>query len=382
MTIELTGITWNHTRGFVPMVATAQRFQELHPDVSIVWQKRSLQAFADESLASLTDRYDLIVLDHPWAGYLAATGATIPVDAHLDLSDCARYSVGYSHASYAAGGHQWALAIDAATPVASWRPDLLERLDVPAPSTWDDLLALADRGVVALPAIPIDTLMNFYMLCNALGEEPFQDENRVVSDRIGSEAIAMVSDLIHRCDRASIDRNPIQTYEAMTQGDDIAYCPFAYGYVNYTRPEYARRTLRFGDVVSFAGRPLRSTLGGTGLAISSRCAHLDIAVDYLRFVVSPEIQGGIYLMAGGQPADRRVWESPTANGGSDDFFAKTLPALDRAYVRPTYHGALQFQDEAAPLLRASIIERRSPGDCLARMNRLYRESRMNHGQGA
>jgi len=44
---ELRGITWDHTRGFLPMVATAQRFSELHPDVRITWEKRSLQHFAD-----------------------------------------------------------------------------------------------------------------------------------------------------------------------------------------------------------------------------------------------------------------------------------------------------------------------------------------------
>ncbi len=31
--IKLKGITWNHTRGLLPMVATSQRFTELHPEV-------------------------------------------------------------------------------------------------------------------------------------------------------------------------------------------------------------------------------------------------------------------------------------------------------------------------------------------------------------
>ena len=39
--IELRGITWNHTRGYLPMAATAQRFSEMHPGVSIHWEKRS-----------------------------------------------------------------------------------------------------------------------------------------------------------------------------------------------------------------------------------------------------------------------------------------------------------------------------------------------------
>lgn len=380
MSIELHGITWNHTRGFVPMVATAQRFQELHPEINITWQKRSLQAFADQSLETLTHNYDLIILDHPWAGFLATSGNTLPMDDCLDLCDYARNSVGASHSSYTAGGHQWALAVDAATPVASWRPDLLEIVEAAVPKTWNELLALADRGLVALPAIPIDTLMNFYMICIALGETPFLATDQVISDRIGEEAIAMLADLIARCDPACIGRNPIQTYEAMTQTDTIVYCPFAYGYVNYARTEYARRPLQFGGLVSFDDRPLRSTLGGTGLAISRECEHIDTALAYARYVASFEIQRGIYLNSGGQPADRRVWENPAANAGSRNFFADTLSTLDTAFVRPTYDGALTFQDEAGPLLHHHIIERRSPVDCLREMNRLYRESRNNHGR--
>ena len=47
--IDLKGITWNHTRGLLPMLATAQHFEETHPDVRLRWEKRSLQAFADSA---------------------------------------------------------------------------------------------------------------------------------------------------------------------------------------------------------------------------------------------------------------------------------------------------------------------------------------------
>ncbi|RZL46370.1 MAG: carbohydrate ABC transporter substrate-binding protein, partial [Pedobacter sp.] len=67
--IILKGITWNHSRGLLPMVATAQRFAELNPNVQITWEKRSLQQFADFSIQELAERFDLLVIDHPWAGF-------------------------------------------------------------------------------------------------------------------------------------------------------------------------------------------------------------------------------------------------------------------------------------------------------------------------
>ena len=33
----LRGITWNHSRGFVSVLATAQRFSEMRPGVEITW---------------------------------------------------------------------------------------------------------------------------------------------------------------------------------------------------------------------------------------------------------------------------------------------------------------------------------------------------------
>lgn len=39
MDIKLRGITWNHSRGYVSVVATAQRFMELDPGEEIIWRK-------------------------------------------------------------------------------------------------------------------------------------------------------------------------------------------------------------------------------------------------------------------------------------------------------------------------------------------------------
>ena len=76
--IELKGITWNHSRGYNPMVCTSQRFMELHPNVNITWEKRSLQAFADEPIDKLAERFDFLVIDHPWTGFAAKNKFILP----------------------------------------------------------------------------------------------------------------------------------------------------------------------------------------------------------------------------------------------------------------------------------------------------------------
>ncbi len=200
--LVLRGITWGHTRGYLPVVATAQRYRELHPDVQIDWQIRSLQSFADESIATLSANYDLLVIDHPSIGEAASHEIFIPLDKFLSedfLQDQSNNSVGASHARYHIAGHQWALAIDAAAPVAASRPDLLEANGFEEPATWDDLLELARAGLVALAGLPLDCLMHWYSLCINEGQTPFTKRSRDGGPR-GDQGAARPPDSVNSPD--------------------------------------------------------------------------------------------------------------------------------------------------------------------------------------
>ena len=380
-TIRLNGITWNHTRGYVSVVATAQRFHELHPHVEINWHKRTLQEFADFPIQKLVDKYDLLVIDHPWAGYASAnSGMLLPLEQYLSadfMADQAANSVGLSHPSYEFDGSHFALVIDAATPVSSYRPDILQKLGVGVPKTWDDLLALAQKGAVAMPGIPIDTLMNFYMLCSTYGQDPFVDDEWVVSEALGVQALQQLRELASLCDPEIFNWNPITVYEALSRRDDLAYCPFAYGYSNYSRSGYSDNLLQFTDMVAVNGMRCRSTLGGTGLAISASCRHLDIALKYSAFTASPQTQQTIFFDGGGQPGHRSAWENSEVNSRCHNYFRNTMPALNRAYLRPRYAGYLHFQDQAGDPVREYIMHGGDPKQVLAKMTNLFHESKEN-----
>src|SRR5260370_18996412 len=119
---ELRGITWDHPRGMAPMLATAAAYEQAHPGTRITWTARSLQAFGDQPLEELASRFDLLVIDHPFAGVAARAGCLLPLDEHLPaafLEEQARQSVGPSHRSYQHAGHQWAVAIAAAAQVSA-----------------------------------------------------------------------------------------------------------------------------------------------------------------------------------------------------------------------------------------------------------------------
>ncbi|MEX0324915.1 MAG: extracellular solute-binding protein [Puniceicoccaceae bacterium] len=378
--IELKGIAWNHSRGFVSVVATAQRYEERHPDVRITWEKRSLQAFADASLEDLATAYDLIIMDHPHTALAAKERVLVPLDEHLPeafLADQAANSVGQSHPSYAFDGHQWTLATDAAAPIATCRPDLMEAHRLDLPDTWEALLDLARSGYVTVSLYPLDALMHLYTVCETLGAAPFQSSDEVAPAEVMETALLKLRELADLCGRECLRRNPIWTAEYMSRTTDksAAYCPFAYGYSNYSRPGYAPHRLQAVDLVTLNGKPLRSVLGGAGIAVSAKSLHAPIAADYAAFTASPEIQTGLYYDAGGQPGYRAAWTDERINRASSDFFSNTLPTLDRALLRPAYSGYMSFQDAGTPVMRAFLAGQLTAIETINQLNAIYKTSR-------
>ena len=375
--IELKGIAWNNTRGFTSVVATAQRFEELNPEIRITWEKRSLQAFADATMEELTAKYDLLIMDNPHVSIAARDKCLLPFDDYLraEFIQCqADNSVGKSHASYNVDGKQWTLAIDAATPVATWREDLMQKHDLKVPQTWEELLTLAKTGHVAFASIPIDTLMHFYMFCKSLGAPVFQQADEVAPRSIMIKAIEMHKQLLELCPNYCLEMNPIAIAEHMTTTDEIAYSPFNYGYSNYSKENYAKHTLKAGGLVAFNGERLCSTLGGAGIAVSANTKHAEATMKYCEFTASAESQKGFYFDFGGQPGFREAWLDERVNKLSNDFFRDTLQTLDESTMRPQYYGYMHFQDEASPVIFDAISEKISVEDAVDKMNEIYRES--------
>ena len=373
----LKGITWAHSRGITPLLAASQRFGELFPGTEIQWTKRSLQQFADWPIEKLTEQYDLLIIDHPWVGCAAATGCVLPLDEFLSpkfLADQDIHSTGNSHRSYNYNGHQWALAIDAATPAASFRDDLLSRNST-IPKTWPELISMAKKGRVAVPAIPIDLLMNFYMFCIAHGNKPFQNDEEVIDNPTGIKALSTMHELYSLVDRRMFGFNPIQVAELMTTTNDFWYCPFAYCYSNYSRPGYAQHLLKYTDLVTFNGRPLQSTIGGTGIAVSAFTKHTDTAMQFLTMVAGSTFQSTFYMEHGGQPGHRSAWESEHANNLTNQFFQNVLPVMERGYTRPRYNGYLYFQDHAGDLVSQFLQQGGNAALVLSEMNLLYQKSK-------
>jgi multiple sugar transport system substrate-binding protein len=375
MTLRLTGITWDHERGWSGVRSAGAAFAREHPGVEICWTTRSLQAFADQPVEELARRYDLIVLDHPSIGHAVARGALLPLDGALDpafLADQAASSVGRSHLSYAWQGRQWALAVDAAAQVAAFRPDLLDRLGVGVPRTWDDVFALAGQapGAMAAPLIPVDAACAFVALCEGFGARGWP-----APQAAAAAAIATLERLLATAHPASSGWNPPALLEHMAATDEVAYCPLAFGYATYARPRPRARRLGFAPAPEDHTGVPRGTLGGAGLAVSARARDPAMACALAAFTASRDVQRGPYFDAGGQPGHRAAWTDTRINAAVPGFFADTLPSLDRATLRPRHDGFLTWQDRAGAAIHRHLIRSGDRQALLGELERIDEETR-------
>ena len=345
----LKGLTWDHARGFDPMVATAQVFNERHPRTEIVWHKRSLQAFADRPLSAMVEEYDLLVIDHPHVGEAAAEHLLMPLDGQGyddELRSLADESVGLSHRSYW-DGRQWALAIDAAAPISAYRRDLLDE----PPTSWEEVVSLARSGQVIWPLKPVDALMSFYnVLANA--GHPFGAESGEpggVSVEAGVWALGELKRVSDHLDARCFTMNPIGAYE-------------------WFRPH--RVDVR--DAPTHAGNAVGgTTLGGTGIAVSSRTRYGKEALEYAFWIASAAIQSTLFFRAGGQPGNRNAWLDAECNRAGGNFFTNTLKSLENAYLRPRHKGYLGFLDTGGDLVNRYLREGGDVVETVGAIRRAY-----------
>ncbi|WP_426128796.1 extracellular solute-binding protein [Pararhizobium sp. PWRC1-1] len=375
MTITLKGMTWNHPRGYDPMVACSHRWFD-EAGVRVEWEKRSLQDFETFPVEELARQFDLIVIDHPHVGQITHEKCLLPLDIagrESERGALAAASVGQSFSSYTWQGRQWAFPIDAATQVQAWRPDL----QAAPTANWAEVLELARSGKVLIPLRPPHSLMSFYTLCGNLGRPcAVEGPGELIDIGTGAQVFEMLREIAALIDPACFEMDPIAVLERMAAPETKAVVsPLIYGYVSYSVKDFRPGVLRFGDIPP-AGKsgPVGSALGGTGIAVSAFSKNPDAAINFAYWIASGEVQKADYATGGGQPGHAHAWEDAVVNVATADFYRATRATLDAAWVRPRHDGYMSFQQAASDRLNKGLLQRQPARTVVSDINRLFAES--------
>lgn len=353
---KLRGMTWGHRRAIDPLLATKALFEQQHPEIEIEWASRPLHGFEFTPVPDLAREYDLIVLDHPFCGEIAATRCLLPVDDVIAASGGDRY-VGPSLGTYTYAGACWAVPIDAACQVAVSRPDLLHALDAMPPIDWRELLALGQKASgkglkLAIGLRGVHSLMTFFTLCANLGRPCATDPDQPLVDRdTARAALDHIRALLAYCPGESLDWNSIELHDVMVARDDLVTCPAVYCYATYAENDQ-RKPLRFHDMPGPNGLK-GSTIGGTGLGLSALRGAGEAALAYARFAASPFVQR-LFAEHHGQPARRETWTDPAIDARFGGCYSATLATAEACWTRPRFPGYLGFQAKAGDLIEQHL----------------------------
>lgn len=380
--ITLRGITWDHPRGYDPLIASSAVYEKLF-GVKVTWEKRSLTNFGDQSLTALANLFDLLIIDHPHAGVAFETKCLFPLDELLPnekIKQLQDQTAGPCFSSYHYKGKQWALPVDAAMQCSANRPDLMG--DRANPKNWAEVFELTDflkrkNLKVGMALCPTDSLCSFLTITAQAGS-PIQEGNeKLVNQEAGLHALKLMRSMRDSFHINTLMWNPIQLYDHMSTHDDVAYSPLAFCYTNYSRVGFRKNRLSYGNAPGIKN----AVLGGAGIGVSAKSKYLNPAAQYAAWICSAEIQNTIYVSAQGQPANVMTWKSEFANGLTDNFFLNTFYTLANAFVRPRYSGWPEFQKYLGEVMHAYLKNDSDPVTVLDQLQEAYVFSYQRNNDG-
>lgn len=382
--IRLKGLTWSHRRGYDPLIASANAYHALHPDVDVDWQVMSFHdCYHSSRREAGSGEYesDLVCFDYPNTGDYAANEWAVAVDEMASpeqMADLGSDADPASCGSYRAQGRLWGLPIDAATIVTAFRPDLLGSDASAIPGDWDSFLRLA-RDFHKPP--------ERYGLCNqfgggggaflllegivaALGQKPYGARGDILDRDKALRAL----DIIRQVHELSLPGELLDDhglgFGLMRNDDRVAITVATFAYSNYFEGWGPRQIVPVDMPVMPETGVRTSNIGGVGLAVHSWSKHRDVAWDYAWYVMSREVQNGLFLENEGQPGRVSALRSKRYNDMRQSFGSVLADALDGAYVRPNWPGYHYLEAGSDPVMRRFLNGERSPSRTIDELDRI------------
>jgi multiple sugar transport system substrate-binding protein len=217
-----------------------------------------------------------------------------------------------------------------------------------------------------MPLKAIDALLSVFALAANSGSAVFGGDGGFADLDVVCRVVDRIRRLTAHLHPLSLAANPIVAFDVMSAHDGPAYCPLAFGYVNYATPGFRPMALRFGDIPAGSAGRVGGTLGGAGIGVSAHTTRADEAARFAAFVCSDRIQGGAYVAEGGQPGNATAWDDPRIDETVGHFFSGTLSGIRSAYLRPRWSGYLPAQTAASELLHLWLTAPERPVEALVR----------------
>ena len=414
METVLTGLTWDHPRGYAPLIGGASEYERLNPGLTIRWDRRTLREFRPTSvdhLAAIVALYRPGPMAHI-PTYIAAKDGRRDISyLHPRLEPILNSTYGiivYQEQAVEQARRclqcQLNIMIDPSIcilcsgcvdicPYDCISMEGLSRVVKGDPmhigtETWTggaDMIIDEEKCIrcgLCIVRCPTDAISLFFTLSANLGHPIAEASDIFIEEAIGREVLDRLHALISAAHPNSIDWNPVQVYDFMVSTSDAIYCPYGFGYSNYSRPDMPLR-LKFADAPAAGPRGCAGTmLGGTGVAISKKSTQQQKGIEYAKWLVSRQHQCGTYFRKGGQPANLTAWTDPAVDSAAGGFFSGTVQTLQTAYLRPRFDGFVRFFESAGIEINKCLRGQTNDAGLIVSLNAQYARQRQARQQNA
>lgn len=357
--VKLRGVTFDHPRATNPVTHSAEIYNKTYPQIQVDWTSHPLEAFETLSIQKLAGEFDLIVFDHPFIGEVIKFKSLYSFNELLEKAQIEILQdeiIGNSLLSYMANDNLWALPIDAASQMGAYLKSEEERFKFANSSIKNLILASQDKefaNTIAFPLVPTHATCTFLTLATTLSSEN-KSGLFYFEDEVFKNTLEILKELANSFNPISFELNPIQLLDLISEGKEIQYSPFIFGYSPYAVAGFRKNLIKFVPSPGVEGKHSQTILGGAGLGISRNCKFPMEAAKYSFWLTSKEVQGEIFPINLGQPASRSGWQSNSNNDMSENFFDSSIGALENAFVRPRMVGWPKFQEELGQILISAL----------------------------
>lgn len=301
-----------------------------------------------QQLARRNGAPDVFTQDIIWIAEFAAAGWSLPLDEHVDASEIGAYFPGL------VAGCKWqgklvALPWFVDSGMLYYRRDLLEAAGAKVPETWPELVETAKTITGAGQAklgflwqgkqaeVLVCDLVSF---TGSNGGAILDADGKTVriADPAAVEAVQFMHDTIatHKIsppDLLSWDEEPSRRPFTAGQAVFLRNWSYVYGIAQDASESSVVGKVGVAPLPHFPGKSSAASLGGYQYGVNASSKHKEAALDFVRWMSSPETQLRFALQLGLAPTRQAVFDHPDL-AKAQPFMAQLKPVFLGATPRP------------------------------------------------
>lgn len=350
-----------------------------HPEVEIEVFKLPYAGRSEKLVIDLAEKigaYDVVMLDDTWATEFMSLGwlANLEELGYQADSDFVDNALAVGRYPYPDGA-LYALPHVGNVELFAYRRDLFEKYGLPyPPKSWLEVLGAAAlikkyepgvSGVVFRGRKGNPIVTGFLPIFWAFGGHIVEDGHAAVASPAGIAALKLFLALKDYAPAGVEVYDASEVRDALVNGDVAIAIEVWPGWIPALDDPATSKVVGLVDIIPAPGLVEKSSpmIGIWLLGVSSTSRNKQVALDFIKFITSAEVQKKLTLELGHPPTRRSVYSDPEVVA-KYRWFPAQLAALDNAMPRPRVPVWSEIEGVLGDYLQLALVGEMAPEKAL------------------